>query len=296
MTKFKLAQHLTYVVLASLIIGCGQTDTEPNKTNETDDVKEGNMFLDVGGSMFSIPSPIQTAMFIKESGAEFNSEALNSPGNINNYSSGFYKALNLGIYGTDLGYATIYENNDLSLKYMNAVRQIANDIGLISAFSENLLESFSSNMGNKDSLLVFVSEAYKSANSFLKENDRHDDAALVLAGGWIEALYISCMAQQEKNNPLIVNRIAEQHNSLSTLIEMLGAMGNDEDYTDLTIELEELYSLFEDIEYSYKYVPSVTVPATKTTTLKSESSIDVSNGQMEEIINKLIAIRNELIQ
>ena len=104
------------------------------------------------------------------------------------------------------------------------------------------------------------------------------------------------MAQQENNNPLIVNRIAEQHNSLSTLIEMLSTMGNDEDHTDLAIELEELYSLFEGIEHTYKYVPSVTDRATKTTTLKSESSIDVSNGQMEEIINKLIAIRNELIQ
>ncbi len=302
----KIPKLLTLYFLACLICftNCetaeknnknGDANNE-NSNNNNDGPRDQKMDITVGGSIFSIPSPIQTAMYIKEAGAEFDSDALNPMENSENYSTDFHKAFNLGIYGTDLGYCAIYENNDLCIKYMKTVRQIADHIGLDNAFNDDLLERFSNNLGVKDSMLVLVSEAYKGTDVYLKENEKDDVAALVLTGGWIEAMYIACKSVKEDNNQLIAARITEQKNALESLIEMLGQLGTSDDYLDLSTELEELYSIFEQIEYTYEYVPSETDAATKTTVIKSKRKINKTEELMQTITAKLMDIRNEYTQ
>jgi hypothetical protein len=235
-------------------------------------------------------------MLMAELGAEFNADMLNSNINSDNYSTDFHKAVNLGVYGCDLGYTAAYENTDLSLKYLSTIRNIASDIDLESAFDESLIERFSNNFGNRDSMLVLVSQAYKGADNYLKENEKDNIAALVLAGGWIEANYLSCRIVKQENNDLIAERIIEQKNSLYTLINMLEQLGSNDDYWDLSAELEELYSLYDSIEFKSEYVPSVTDYENKTTTLKSKREIVSTPTQLNAIIEKLLLIRNEITQ
>src|SRR3954468_20173816 len=52
----------------------------------------------------SLPSPIEMSSSIKESGAEFDTKKLNASENSDNYTTNYKKAVNLGIYGADLGY------------------------------------------------------------------------------------------------------------------------------------------------------------------------------------------------
>ena len=301
MTKLTKLSTLYFLACIVCFTNCESADkeTENNdanneKTNNSQDHQ--NLDIAVGGSIFSIPSPIQTAMYIKEAGAEFDADALNPMENAPNYSTDFLKAFNLGIYGTDLGYAAIYENNDLSIKYMKTVREMANYIGLENAFNDELLERFSKNMGVKDSMTVLVSEAYKETDLYLKENDKDDVAALVLAGGWLEAMYIACKSVQDDNNQLIANRIAEQKSALESLIDMLGQLGTTDDYTDLSSELEELYGIFDEIEYVYEYIPSETDASTKTTVIKSKREINKTDELIYNITSKLMEIRNEYTQ
>ena len=120
---------------------------------------EDNVRIKLGGQFYTIPSPVQTAFLVKEEGTDFNSELLNKAENGDTYTTSFKKALNMGVYGADMGYITIYENTDLSLKYLKTVRKIADELDLSGAFNNELGERFNSNMGNQDSMLVFVNEA-----------------------------------------------------------------------------------------------------------------------------------------
>ena len=163
-------------------------------------------------------------------------------------------------------------------------------------FDENLIERFSNNFSNRDSMFVLVSQAYKGADNYLKENEKDDVAALVLAGGWIEANYLSSVIIKETGNKEITLRLIEQKNALSTLINMLEQLGSNDDYWDLSAELEELYHLYDSVEFSSEYVPSVTDYNNKTTTIKSKRDINVSENQISAIVEKLVLIRNEIIQ
>jgi len=283
-----------------IIVSCGETTTKINNNNDISTKHKeaidsnANLMFSIDGSIFSIPSPIQTAIFISGSGADFNTLAINSNENADNYSSNFYKAINLGIYGADLSYTTIYENNNLSLKYLAIIRDIASDIGLENSFDETLISRFSSNSNNKDSMLVFVSEAFTNADNYLKSNDKNNEAALILTGGWIEAMNILAVSYQDTKNIKIKERIAQQKNTLLTVVEMLEKLGTSDDYMDLASDLYELYQYFEEIEYSYQYIAPVTDGRNKITNINSKQLINISDEQLNNIINKLTNIRDEI--
>ena len=228
MKKQQIYNFTISAFCALFIVSCGQSATDSNLTedkNRTKEIDSSNLMMNIGGSIFSIPSPIQTTLLMSQVGAEFNASMLNSKDNADNYSSDFLKALNLGIYGCDLGYSAAYENNDLSLKYLSTIRNIAGYIDLENAFDETLIERFSNNFSNKDSMLVLVSEAYKGADIYLKENEKDDVAALVIAGGWIEANYLSCMIIKENNNKLITRKINRTKNIITNVNQYARTIG-----------------------------------------------------------------------
>lgn len=285
---------------AALMSGCGEGENN-EVSNEVEKIDKkivdttGNVGpITIGGQIFSIPSPVQTAFLIKDENASFSSEYLNSPSNVNNYSSPFLKALNMGVYGADLGYLTIYDKNDDAMKYLKAVRDLSKDLGLDGAFDDKLAERFSNNIGNKDSMLVFVSEAYTNSDKYLKENDKDEVAAIVLAGGWLESLHIACQAALETKSRKIIERIGEQKRSLESIIAMLNQFSTNQDYDDLVTELEDLYTIYNGITFNYEFVAPVTDEGNKVTTIKSKNIVNIDDAQLEAIIQKISAIRDEI--
>ncbi len=305
--KNKLKLFIIGSSLFSVAILMGRCGTESETTKDADKIEDDlnskdssinpdeSIFL-IGDQIFSIPSPVQTAFLIKDVGVPFNSDYVNPADNAMNYSSNFSKALNLGVYGADLGYLTIYEQTDGALRYLKSVRGLSKELGLEGAFDEKLADRFSSNIGNQDSMLVFVSDAYRSSDNYLKENDKNDVAALVLAGGWIESMYIAADAAVSSNNPLLIERLGDQKNPLISLIAMLGQYNADADYEDLINELEDLLGIFAGIKYTYEYVPSSTNESKKETTIKSKHTVEIADGDLEAIINKIESIRTEIVE
>ena len=54
---------------------------------------------------------------IKKSGALYDKNMMNPVSNLSKYSDGMKQSLNLGIYGADLGYVTMYENTGDAMEY-----------------------------------------------------------------------------------------------------------------------------------------------------------------------------------
>ncbi|MFB6259055.1 MAG: hypothetical protein ABEH38_10195, partial [Flavobacteriales bacterium] len=270
----------------------GEKSDIKEEMTKTDSAKDSRV-VNVGGKLFSIPSPIQTAYLIKRSGASFDEELLNDPSQASKYATKFEKAINLGIYGADLGYVTIYDNTQNAFNYLNAVQTLARDIGLGSAFDKSLIKRFKKNMGKKDSMLNLVSDAYRSADNYLKKNDRTDVAGMVLAGGWIEALYFATDVAK-KGNQKVKERVAMQRTSLNNLIQLLSRKRGNEDVNDLVEDLEGLYGIFENVKITYKHKEPVTKPKEKTTVLKSKTTVEISDAQVDSIHRQIKDIRNQI--
>ncbi|MCB9188067.1 MAG: hypothetical protein H6599_02175 [Flavobacteriales bacterium] len=282
-------------------VSCGGSETEdPGKTGPKPvvavDSSQTIGLVNIGGQVFVIPSPIQTADLISKSKAPFDSDLLNPTENASKYSDNFKKALNMGIYGADLGYLAVYNMTDKTTAYLKAVKELAGQIGLGNAFNDELANKISESLGDEGKMLSLVSEAYKTADDYLKENQKDDVASLVIVGGWLESLNFACGAAEATNNPEVIERIADQKNVLKTILAMLKQYRDNEDYDDLAVELEDLQKIFDGITYTYAFVEPVTNEGEKKTTISCKHEVSITPAQVAEISALVKSIRNDIIE
>jgi hypothetical protein len=289
-------QLIALSTLALLTYSCGE-DTPANEDDTTQEEvnPKQSQLMEIDGKVFSIPSPIQTATLIKNSGTNYNKAMLNVPSNVTKYSTNFKKAINLGVYGADLGYVTLYEQTQDAISFLTAIKSIGDDLGVSSAFDMELVERFEKNIGNQDSILAMVSDAYKASDRYLKNSQQNDVGGLILAGGWIESLYFATNAAKMTNNKEIIKRIGEQKTTVSNLIKLLTPYYSKSDYTALVDSLIELDELFSKIEIVYTYVKPTVDAKNKTTTINSTTDVSITPEQLAAITEKVNKIRAELI-
>jgi len=274
------------------IWGCNNSEELKETTEEVAVDTTASKFIDMGEVRIIIPSPIQTAILVKEVGAPYEPGVLNPSENHTGYSTNYEKALNLGVYGADLGYSTIYEKADVSLKYLKTVSDLADDIGVSSVFSPEVMKRITSNIGNQDSLLGMVSTCYSSLNGFLQENDRVDVCALVMAGGWIESTYFVTKISGIMESQELVNRIGEQKSILTNLIKLIEPFYNNPEYTELINELYDIESAFDNVTVEYNFVEPTTDAENKSTMVNSTSTVVISEENIQIISEKIESIRN----
>ena len=106
---------------------------------------------------------------LKDAGTQYDYSLLNEPANSSNYNSNFNKAINLGIYGTDLGYANIYEENQDAIQYLNSIKGLANDLSIGQFFDFTTIARLATNSKNLDSLLLITTQNFNSINSYLHQ-------------------------------------------------------------------------------------------------------------------------------
>lgn len=262
-----------------------------------DDILDPNSSLNTSfdGKIFSIPSPIQTSLLIKGLNIPFNSTLLSPVGDLESYSTEYQQALNLGILGTDLGYASLYNQNSYSVRYLAAVQKITEKLGLDAAFDKQFLIRFEKNLSNQDSMLIVVSDAFKKSDYFLKNSDRKVTSALILTGGWIESMYLASELNIQKPSVKVVERIGEQQLTLSSIIEILTEYNKNKMNEGLIQDLKDLQFYFEKIEFKYTYKEPTTAEASKTTTLNHSLVIKIDTDILNQISMKIRSIREKII-
>lgn len=283
-----------------LVSSCSEEAKNASKFDQKEEVKEdteqkNSKLLEIEGKVFSIPSPIQTAFLLKETGASYQADLLNDASLASNYTTSNNKALNLGIYGADLGYATIFDNTEDAIEYVAVTKKLSGELGITNLFDESMLQRFESNLGNQDSLLSMVSDAFKIADSYLKDSDQEDLGTLILAGGWIETLHFATKVAEQTDNVELKKRIGEQKITITNLINLLSLHHSDDEYFQLIDQLNDLKSVYDGITFNYKYVEPITYEDSKITVITSESDVEMSTEQMTQISQKVSEIRNSII-
>jgi hypothetical protein len=280
---------------AIFMVGC-VSDVKKDEGETVAEVdSSANKLMTIGGNMFSIPSPIQTAMLIEKSGADYNKSFLNDAKKVTTYATNYQKALNLGVYGADVGYVTIYDQSQDAIKYLSVINKLSDELGITGAFDENTIKRFENNFGKRDSMLNLVAVAYRNSDAFLKDNDRMNVGALILAGGWIETLYFSTQIAVKDKNQDVINRIGEQKYTLNNIVKMLTQYYNQPEYDVLVDDLIELAYDFDAIDIQYTYEKSTVDVAKKTTKINSKTVVVITPEHLKAIADKVAKIRNKIV-
>jgi hypothetical protein len=253
----------------------------------------------IGDILQRIPSPLEISVLLKESGRKYNVNYLNSADNLSKYNSNYKKALNLGIYGTDLGYTNIYEQNQDGIKYISAIKSLADGLNIGQFFDIETIGKLASNSKNLDSLLLITTQNFNSINHYLQTQSRANLSVLLLTGGWLEALHITCeVATANPSNKELQEKIGEQKIILENIMLLLSFYkDSDQNMASLLTDMEELKRVFDkvNITYTYKESSFKIVDGVMVIEDNSSSTIEINEEIIKEIKSTSNSIRTKII-
>lgn len=278
-------------VLTACESGGNNTNQPPTQPN-VDSLEEAKA-AELQKIFFSIPAPTEMASLIKNNGYKFDASMLNSTENVAKYTGEVKQAINLGIYGADLSYASIFDQKQESMNYLAAAQKLARQMGVDGALQDQMIERLNTNQDNRDSLVNIVSEAYSDLNGYLKENNRVEVSALVIAGGWMEALYLSTRYAAGKDASL-KTRIAEQKYSLDNLIQYFDKFGDKESLREMRADLGKMQVLFNEVQVSSGKT-NATKAADGSFVIGNSSSASISDETLKKIETLVAELRSKYI-
>ncbi|MEQ9592276.1 MAG: hypothetical protein RLN86_06735 [Cyclobacteriaceae bacterium] len=296
-------KFLSMAVTAILLISCGQGKKPDEQAflNSLDSAQNGESSIDaevIGSILEQIPSPLEISVLLKESGAKYTPSLLNSPDNIHLYNNNYKKALNLGIYGTDLGYTNIYEQNQEGVRYLSAIKSLADELNIGQFFDIETIGRLASNSRNLDSLLLITTQNFNSINHYLQQQSRANLSVLLLTGGWLEAVQVTCqVAAKNPDHRELQEKIGEQKITLEQILLLFSFYENDANMASLLNDLRELEQIFEKVNIVYTYAESTMEVVDGVAVIKDNSTttIEITNQDVLDIMNKTNAIRTKII-
>ena len=250
-----VAPSLGLVLLVGAF-GCFGSDTpeeSPAAAVQTETSQHDNDGMSVSsrtGTLKKIfhaaPSPVEMAKLIHRSGAAFEASACNAPSAGARYNTSDRQAINLGVYGADLSYSTIFEENAASLEYLQAIKDLSAQLGISDVITDDVLKEAEANRGDRKALIRIVSETFYDLNERLKSNGTEDLAGLLVAAGWVEGMYLATHHIDQAPTELKA-RIAEQKMTLDDVMRLCRSY-------EATPELTALLTRMEAIEAAYEGV------------------------------------------
>ncbi len=303
---------LTLITLSTLLWGCGgrqvdlsDLDDEDTNSNEHQtqnaEIEESVVHVnpaEINLIINSIPSPLEVAFLIKETGGEYNSTFLNATDKIDNYDNSHSKALNLGIYGADLAYTNIYSQHTDGANFLGAVKGLAEDLNIDKYFDINTIQRLLKHNENLDSLLLITTSNFEKINVYMQENKRSHLSTLLLTGGWIEGLHLICEVYAYHPSDELRDKIGEQKVVLDQLMMLLRYYEKDPKINPIIKSLEELEKVYSEItietvegETTFEEIDGIMMAVDN-----SQTKINITAEQVNEISRLNTKIREEIIK
>ena len=246
-------------VLRNLVLGlsiiliplssCKNTAKNPTESKvEVEDVRD-QIGQEVSDFVYPLPTSYEVTEMLNRIGIPYMLGTANSVENINKYFTAKSKAYNIGVYGSDLSYASTYQMTQETMLYLEAITQLGNDLGISSIYNEDLLSGIEESMNNKDTLVEIITTTVYDTYDFLNKNGKGDLALLMVAGGWIEAMYLTTnVSANVANNPEIVSIIFAQKASLEKLMEILNDRSEESNIQELIENFAPVTEVYDKVE------------------------------------------------
>ncbi|GJM28594.1 MAG: hypothetical protein DHS20C17_12290 [Cyclobacteriaceae bacterium] len=249
---------------------------EENQVEEFDQAAD-QLQEQLEGMLVNIPPPSEIPYLIQSTGASFDKSLLNDISKVDQYHSEDDKsAMNLGVYATDIGYLSSYDQSQDALTFFDQIKSLADQIGVTSSIDNEMVEDFENSLGSKEELGQILDEAIGDTQMHLEESGRDRTAALVATGTFAEGLHIACsligqfpkgaVAEDDANSSFIalaiplVKLVLDQKKPLTELNAMLKSLDSDattDQLVKLTTELVNEYESL-NIEATFENNQAVT--------------------------------------
>lgn len=203
---------------------------------------------------YGILTPVEICTIFNRLGIPYNNATLNPISNRDQYLSSSKASINTGIYGVDFGYLKVFGIGQQMIDYIVTIREMSNKLGIPDRFLTEPIKRLENNISESDTILFLMNDAFNKMEAHLREGGRESSAGLMIMGGWVEAMFIATQLayNEEKPDPEVVQKIAQQKYTLTSLLSFLKNYYDDPVVVYYSKKLKYLKNYFDSFDIIFK--------------------------------------------
>ena len=287
----------------SLLSACGNTSSNNNQFDEIPDSLQGaplQLSENVVNDMIqNISSPVEMANQILKSGAAFDKSVLNDAEKMKDYNTSFKRSLNLGAYSADLGYINTFNKNSVVVSYLLAVKELADGLNVGQFLDFSTLSRLAKNSTNLDSLKQLSVSSFNEMDKYLREQKRSNVSTAIVAGAWVEGIFITCQVIEQTQDPELINRLGEQKDIVGILLIILNNYSRgDANFQELVSKVDDVKKIYDDVQITYELGEPVTKEVDGMLVIEQNelTHVKITPEQVSAIIAKVNDLRQFIVE
>ncbi|HAM11679.1 MAG: hypothetical protein A2X05_15995 [Bacteroidetes bacterium GWE2_41_25] len=248
MKKIFAGAIITLLILSSAAFtSCKNRAAEKQKTlKEMEQVK--TLELQIESNVYPLPTSAEVIRMLTDLEVGYIIGISNPVGNTKKYFSSTTRAINMGVYGADLSYATLYNMQQEVINFMTAIRSLANELNMSKIYDESLYENIKQNFDNRDQLVKILTKAFNETYGFLADNDQQPLALLVVGGAWVEGMHLTTHVSEAAYQVAGISKVLlEQKKSFELYLELTQPYITDPSVSDFVKKLDPVKKVYEGI-------------------------------------------------
>lgn len=210
---------------------------------------------DYESELRSVRSDIQDAgnlyLVMREIGVPFNENLMQPASQYVNASSRRQQALSLGAAGADLNYILMFEQHHRMDEYVKTVVELTSRLDIQNVFDEQFMQdlvNISETSHRFQERSDRLTSALDDAETYLFAEEQLPLAVLMVAGGWIENMYLTATIGASIEPQLLVDQeIAAMISGGEKVVRMLELL-KDEDSNAVIRDFRSVLPLLRDLE------------------------------------------------
>jgi hypothetical protein len=240
---------LLIISLACLSSCKGRTTSNQQKKAEKQEVKEIQGQIET--NVYPLPTSAEVIKMLTDLEVGYIIGISNPVENSKKYFSSTTRAINLGVFGADLSYATLYNQQQEVINYLDAIRSLANELNMSKIYNEDLYNKIKQNYDNKDELVKILTSAFNDTYGYLSDNDQQPLALLVVGGAWVEGMYLTTHVSEAAYQVAGISKVLlEQKKSFDLFLNLTKPYLSDPSVSDFVKVLDPVKTVYAGINNS----------------------------------------------
>jgi len=241
---------VTFLITALFAAGC-QTGNRGTPTL-INNVEEGDQTLGIESysQIYHLyPSPGEMLSIIDMAEMSFDGELLNPIGESDKYLETRPMTYMLGVYMTDLAYASLFGRHEATLDYLELVRDLSEKIRIDKAIDDEMIEKARNNVEYLDSLYNISNEAFMNILAYCERNERSNTVVMLSAGAFTESLFLAVnLIDDYEEADYLLQHLADQKYTIDNFMTFAkGVKANDANVSATIDDLKKIHDIYDGI-------------------------------------------------
>ena len=242
------------------------------------------------------PTPNEINEIIKKEDLVFNESLLNPENKVSNYTNDQSISLNLGIYLADMAYSAFFGQIHKFKSYLGVVKQLTNHLLISPETKEELISNFIKHSNDFDSIYQFTHDYYYKMINELEQNYSASAMSLIVAGAYIECLYIALNLTKYEEDSSLIQIVAKQKFAFNNLINCCKFKSRDKDITSILNDLLEIQDIYNNVSIQKVEILRVERTNDEKITLRGGPILKMKRKEFYKLKKTISRVRKKIVE